>query len=73
MRLKSKINVPGSDQIFNSILKDKNVIVFGTGNFGSIVLKGLSLANINVIGFGDNNENNWGKKWQDKEIFSLEV
>jgi organic radical activating enzyme len=73
MRFKSKINVPGSDQIFNSILKDKNVIVFGTGNFGSIVLKGLSLANINVIGFGDNNENNWGKKWQDKEIFSLEV
>ena len=43
--------------------KKDGVIVFGTGNFGSLIKSALTQNNIMVNYFVDNNFNNCGKKF----------
>ncbi len=50
--------------------QDKGVVVFGTGNFGSLINSALKQKNIAVNYFVDNNFNNWGKKFEGVETIS---
>jgi len=65
-----KLNNSASD--FNKISNSEKIIIFGTGNFGKIVLKAIKNINKDIEGFADNNRNNWGKKVFNYEIFSEE-
>ena len=58
-----------SDEQIEKFKKD-GVIVFGTGNFGSLIKSALIQNNIIVNYFVDNNFNNWGKKFEEVEIIS---
>ena len=60
MIFKSSVNIPGSREVLEKLKKSDGVIIFGTGNFGSIVLAGLKMAGIKVLGYGDNNEKQGG-------------
>ena len=62
MIYKSQIQLKNVSKNFEIIKIQKKIIVFGTGNFGLIVLNALNEINLNVIGFADNNRGNWGKK-----------
>tara|TARA_B100001059_G_scaffold97345_1_gene96620 strand:+ start:506 stop:1720 length:1215 start_codon:yes stop_codon:yes gene_type:complete len=48
----------------------KGVIVFGTGNLGTLALRGLEKKNIKLICFLDNNKNNQNKKFKNYEVIS---
>jgi MoaA/NifB/PqqE/SkfB family radical SAM enzyme len=72
MIFKSSVNIPGSREVLEKLKKSDGVIIFGTGNFGSIVLAGLKIAGIKVLGYGDNNEKHWHTKWNDINIFSVD-
>ena len=61
----NKIN----EEIINS-LKTKGVIVFGTGNFGSLVNAALMSYGIKINHFIDNNLNHWGKDFEGIKILS---
>ena len=50
--------------------KKDGVIVFGTGNFGSLIKSALTQNNIMVNYFVDNNFNNCGKKFEEVEVIS---
>ena len=52
--------------------QEKGVVVFGTGNFGSLIHSALKQKNITVNYFLDNNFNNWGKKFEGIETISAE-
>lgn len=52
--------------------QEKGVVVFGTGNFGSLIHSALKQKNIKVNYFLDNNFNNWGKKFEGIETISAE-
>ena len=58
-----------SPEILNNFQKD-GVVVFGTGNFGSLAKSALEQKKININFFIDNNLNNWGKNFEGKEIIS---
>ena len=72
MEYQSQTQLKESDNNFKSIQNAKKIVIFGTGNFGLIVLSTIKKINSNVVGFADNNKGNWGKKLGDKEIFSEE-
>lgn len=72
MIFRSSINLPNSKEILEKLKKSNGVIIFGTGNFGSIVLAGLKMAGIKVLGYGDNNKKNSGTKFHDINIFSID-
>lgn len=72
MKYISEIKLNNSRQDYQKILDAKKIIIFGTGNFGKIVLKSLETVNKKIIGFADNNKNNWGNKIFNYEIFSEE-
>ena len=61
----NKIN----EEIINS-LKTRGVIVFGTGNFGSLVNTALMSYGIKINHFIDNNLNHWGKDFEGIKILS---
>ena len=63
MLYKSPFKIENSSFDFANIKKSKGVIIFGTGNFGLIILACLNIAGIKVIGFSDNNYSKWNKKW----------
>tara|TARA_B100000989_G_scaffold34603_1_gene22030 strand:+ start:4090 stop:5313 length:1224 start_codon:yes stop_codon:yes gene_type:complete len=50
--------------------KEDGVVVFGTGNFGSLVKSALEQYNIKINYFLDNNFNNWGNKFEGIHIMS---
>ena len=58
-----------SPEILNKFQKD-GVVVFGTGNFGSVAKSALEQKKININFFIDNNLNNWGKNFEGIEIIS---
>ena len=72
MNYTSNIKLNNSTSDLNKISNSEKIIIFGTGNFGKIVLKALTNINKKIEGFADNNRNNWGKKVFDYEIFSEE-
>ena len=58
-----------SPEILNKFHKE-GVVVFGTGNFGSLSKSALEQKKININFFIDNNLNNWGKNFEGIEIIS---
>ena len=66
----SSIKVKNSLEIIDSLSKDKDIIIFGTGNFGQIVLTALKKAGLKAIFFCDNNEGNWNKTWNGLKVLS---
>ncbi len=70
MLYKSQTQLKNFSKDFETIKKSQKIIVFGTGNFGLIVLSALKKISKKVIGFADNNRRNWGKKIGGYEIFS---
>jgi hypothetical protein len=58
-----------NEEIINN-LKTKGVIVFGTGNFGSLVNTALMSYGIKINHFIDNNLNHWGKDFEGIKILS---
>ena len=58
-------------EVFNRFQKN-GVVVFGTGNFGSLINSALKQKNIKVNYFVDNNFNNCGKKFENIETVSAE-
>ena len=58
-----------NEEIINN-LKTKGVIVFGTGNFGSLVNTALMSYGIKINHFIDNNLNHWGKDFEGVKILS---
>ena len=72
MIFETNIKINNSDKKLQELKKDNSVIVFGTGNFGKIILYGLQMNNINILGFGDNNRNNWGTKFDNFNVYSIE-
>ena len=65
-----KVKVSNSRETLNKMSQSPGVIVFGTGNFGIIVLNALKKANIKVIYLSDNNETRWGKIWNGYKVVS---
>ena len=53
-------------------LKDKGVIIFGTGNLGTLALHSLKQKNIKSICFVDNNFSNWNKQFRGCSVISPE-
>ena len=72
MIYKSPFKIKDSLETLNNIKKssESGVIIFGTGNFGLLVLTALKKLNINVIGFTDNNYSRWDKTWNGYKVFS---
>ena len=63
------------DNYSNDIAKlktfgENGVIIFGTGNFGLLVLQVLYDLNIKVIAFADNNYSRWNTKWNSYKVIS---
>jgi len=54
--------------IFNKLKDKSGVIIFGTGNCGTIVLETLLNKKINVLALSDNNMHRWGNKINEIEI-----
>ena len=57
----SPFKVDNVEETIDKLSKSVGVIVFGTGNFGLLVLAALKKANIDVICLSDNNKSRWGK------------
>jgi NADH/NAD ratio-sensing transcriptional regulator Rex len=72
MIFETNIKINNSDKRLQELKKDNSVVVFGTGNFGKIISYGLKINNINILGFGDNNRNNWGTKFDNFNVYSIE-
>jgi hypothetical protein len=49
------------------------MVLFGTGDWGNRLYKCLKNENLNVLCFGDNNENKWDKTLYGIEIKSPEI
>jgi len=52
--------------------KKRGVIVFGTGNLGTLALHSLKQKNIKLVCFVDNNFSNWDKQFKDFNVISPE-
>ena len=50
--------------------KKEGVIIFGTGNLGSLCLHALKQKNIKPLCFVDNNFSNWDKKFNGYDVIS---
>lgn len=72
MIFETNIKINNSDKRLQELKKDNSVVVFGTGNFGKIISYGLKINNINILGFGDNNRNNWETKFDNFNVYSIE-
>ena len=66
----SPYKVENSPEIINTLSKDKGIIIFGTGNFGQIVLSALKKVGLKTLYFCDNNEKNWNKTWGGLKVLS---
>ena len=66
----SPFKVKNASETINALRKDKEIIIFGTGNFGQIVLSALKKIGLKTIFFSDNNENNWNKTWAGLKVLS---
>ena len=55
-----------------SKFKEEGVIIFGTGNLGSLCLHSLKQKKIEPICFVDNNYSNWDKKFNGYRVISPE-
>ena len=56
--------------ILRCSLKEKPIVLFGSGEFGRQVLAELQKLKLNVIGFMDNNSSRWGKVLNGVKIVS---
>ena len=54
----------------DKLIKQDPVIIFGTGNFGTIIATALEKIGIKIQGFADNNENNWNKNFNGYDVYS---
>lgn len=72
MIYKSEIKVPDSDvEKRIQVLKDsKNIVVFGTGNYGALAHHALKELGIDFDCFCDNNEENWGTEFLGHKVIS---
>ena len=72
MIYKSPFKIENSLETLNKIkeVSQSGVIIFGTGNFGLLVLTALKKLNINVIGFADNNYSRWNQIWNGYKVYS---
>ena len=68
----SPFKVEKVNEVFDQLSKTEGVIVFGTGNCGSLVLAALKKANINIICLADNNKSRWGKIYNGHKVVSPE-
>ena len=55
------------------IIFKRMVLLFGTGNFGSLAKSALEQKKININFFIDNNLNNWGKNFEGKKLFQQKI
>ena len=70
MLYRSPFKIPDSKDNFNNIKNSDGVIVFGTGNLGSIVIAALKKAGINIICLTDNNRSRWGHIYNGHKVIS---
>lgn len=66
----SPFNVEKYSPVILNKFQNEGVVVFGTGNFGSLAKSALEQKKININFFIDNNSNNWGKNFEGIEIIS---
>ena len=68
----SPFKVEKANEVFDELSKTEGVIVFGTGNCGSLVLAALNKANINIVCLTDNNKSRWGEMYNGHKVVSPE-
>ena len=69
----SPFNVEKYSPVILNKFQNDGVVVFGTGNFGSLAKSALEQKKININFFIDNNLNNWGKNFEGIEIISAKI
>ncbi len=68
----SNLQNNNSSEILEKLSKAKELIIFGTGNYGMLVLGALKKKNIKVDYFCDNNKSRWGKVYGGLKVISPE-
>ncbi|OIQ03337.1 MAG: hypothetical protein COS82_06765 [Zetaproteobacteria bacterium CG06_land_8_20_14_3_00_59_53] len=70
MIYKSEIKVSDVDERIQTLKNSKNIVVFGTGNYGALAHHALKELGINIDCFCDNNEDNWGTDFIGHKVIS---